>query len=313
MSRIVAFTLALAWLLPGCAPAVPGGAEAEAGRLHVVASTSIVADVVSQVGGEDIVLDVLIPAGSDPHSYSPTPQDVARIARADVIFLNGLGLEAGLQPVLENARPDAAVVELSEGIDLLGKPASPEGGEGERDSLEEAPDPHLWSDPNNVRVWVSTIARVLSERDALHAEAYRQRAASYQKTLEDLDAWVREQVAAIPPERRVIVSDHLLWGYFCARYGFTQQGALIPGYSTLAQPSAQELAALEDAIRQMGVPAIFVGNTVNPALAERVASDTGVKLVTVYTGSLSAPDGPAPTYVDWVRYNVTAIVDALRG
>ncbi len=311
MRKTLYLMLSIALLIAGCAPAGGENPDVPDGSLHVVASTSIIADVVRQVSGEDAVVDVLIPAGSDPHSYAPAPQDVARIARADVIFLNGLGLEAGLQPVLKNAPPDAAVVELSQGIALLEKPASPsgEGGEG---NLAEGADPHLWSDPNNVRVWVSTIAETLAERDPSHAEAYRRRAASYQQKLEELDAWVREQVAGIPPERRVIVSDHLMWGYFCARYGFRQQGALIPGYSTLAQPSAQELAALEDAIRQAGVPAIFVGNTVNPSLAERVAADTGVKLVTVYTGSLSGPDGPAPTYVDWVRYNVTAITDALR-
>ncbi len=311
MRKMIYLALSLALLAGGCVPATTENTGASSDALHIVASTSIIADVAQQVSGEDAVVDVLIPAGSDPHSYSPTPQDVARIAWADVIFLNGLGLEAGLQPVLENARPDAAVVELSQGIDLLQKPESPAGEEGEGNPSEGA-DPHLWSDPNNVRVWVSTIAETLSERDPSHAANYRQRAVSYQKVLEDLDAWVREQVAGIPPERRVIVSDHLMWGYFCARYGFRQQGAIIPGYSTLAQPSAQELAALEDAIRQVGVPAIFVGNTVNPSLAERVAADTGVKLVTLYTGSLSDPDGPAPTYVEWVRYNVSAIVDALR-
>ncbi len=311
MRKMVYLVLSIALLAAGCTPARGENPDTPDDALHIVASTSIVADVVRQVSGEDAVVDVLIPAGNDPHSYAPTPQDVARIARADVIFLNGLGLEAGVQPVLENARPDAAVVELSQGIDLLEKPVSPSGEEGEGNHAEGA-DPHLWSDPNNVRVWLSTIADTLAARDPSHAEAYRRRAESYQKTLEELDAWVKEQVASIPPERRVIVSDHLMWGYFCARYNFRQQGALIPGYSTLAQPSAQELAALEDAIRQMGVPAIFVGNTVNPSLAERVAADTGVKLVTVYTGSLSEPDGPAPTYVDWVRYNVTAIVDALQ-
>ncbi|HIE57944.1 MAG TPA: zinc ABC transporter substrate-binding protein, partial [Anaerolineales bacterium] len=128
----------------------------------------------------------------------------------------------------------------------------------------------------------------------------------------ELDTWIRQQVANIPPENRKLVTDHVLFGYFADEYGFKQIGALIPGYSTLAEPSAQELAAIEDAIREYNVPAVFVGNTVNPALGGQVAEDTGIKLVTIYTGSLSDENGDAPTYLDYIRYNVTAFVNALK-
>ena len=127
-----------------------------------------------------------------------------------------------------------------------------------------------------------------------------------------MDAWIREQVAQIPPQNRKLVTDHLLFGYFAERYGFEQVGAIIPAYSTAAQPTAQEVAEIENAIRTLGVKAVFVGKTVNPALAQRVAEDTGIRLVGLYHGSLSEPGGEAATYLDYLRYNVTQIVNALK-
>ena len=135
---------------------------------------------------------------------------------------------------------------------------------------------------------------------------------AYRQELIDLDQWILEQVAQIPEANRELVTDHQLFIYFANRYGFEQIGAIVPGYSTLSEPSAQELAQLEDAIRELGVRAIFVGNTVNPALAQRVANDTGTKLVFLYTGSLTEATGPAPTYLDYMRFNVQAIVEALK-
>ncbi len=128
----------------------------------------------------------------------------------------------------------------------------------------------------------------------------------------DLDGWISQQVAQVPQANRKIVSDHVVFGYFAKRYGFEQVGAVIPSISTLAAPSAQELADLEDVIQKLGVRAIFVDSTVNPALSQRIASDTGMQLVPIYSGSLSAADGPAATYLDFMRANVSAIVQALK-
>ena len=119
-------------------------------------------------------------------------------------------------------------------------------------------------------------------------------------------------MVGIPPENRVIVSDHILLGYFADEYGFTQAGAIVPGYSSLAEPTARELARIEDTIYEKGVGAIFVGNTVNPAFAERLSNDTGAQILFLYTGSLSEPDGEAGSYLDYMRYNTSVIVDALR-
>ena len=173
-------------------------------------------------------------------------------------------------------------------------------------------DPHVWTDPRLVSLWAERTAQALGELDPANAATYQANAAAYQQQLSELDAWIEAQVAQIPAGNRKLVTDHETFNYFADRYGFQTVGAVIPGFSTLAEPSAQELAALEDAIRSLGVKAIFVDSTVNPALAERVAQDTGTRLVRVYSGSLSEAGGEAGTYLDYMRFNTNAIVSALR-
>ena len=143
--------------------------------------------------------------------------------------------------------------------------------------------------PTPIMWWfgLDNIEQELSKLDPKNTSTYHANAEAYQTELETLDAWIREQVALIPTENRKLVTDHTLFGYFAEEYGFEQVGALIPGYSTLAEPTARELADIEDAIQDLKVKAIFVGNTVNPALAERVSEDTGIQLVFVFTGSLN--------------------------
>lgn len=301
--------LVLGMLLAACAPtAVTTPAPQDAGKPKVVATTTLVGDVVRQVGGDTIDLHVLLPVGADPHNFTPTPQDVAAVAQADVIFTAGLGLEAFMAPLLDNAGSHAPVVALSDGVSTLQPPVTAEADGHDAGAV----DPHVWFDPNNVMVWVDNAARELATIDPAHAATYQANAAAYRRALQDLDRWIVEQVASIPAANRQLVTDHLIFSYFAQRYGFEQVGALVPGYNTLAEPSAQELAGLEDAIRRTGVKAILLGNTVNPALAERVAGDTGTRLVQVYTDSLTAPGGDADSYLAFMRYNVRAIVDALQ-
>jgi manganese/iron transport system substrate-binding protein len=291
----------------GSAPR-PGQTEGASGQtLNVVATTTIVGDVVRSVGGDAVHLVVLLPPGTDPHSFQPTPQDVAKVSDADMIFINSAGLESFMNSLLSSSGDGAKVVSVSDGIQLLN---APEGETGAH--ANEAGDPHVWMDPNNVMVWVDNIERALSEADPANSSIYSRNATQYDQTLAELDQWVRQQVAQIPASNRKLVTDHQVFGYFAERYGFIQVGALVPGYSTMAEPSAQELAALETAIGGLGVPAIFVGDTVNPSLAERVADDTHTRLVYIYTGSLTDSGGPASTYPDFIRYNVNAIVAALK-
>jgi len=280
----------------------------EGERLQVVATTSIVGDIVQNVSGGLIDLSVLMPAGTDPHSFEPTPQDVAAVADGHVVFANGAGLEEFLEPLLESADENAAVVPVSYGLELLQLQG---GGEEEHDQHSSV-DPHVWFDPNNVVVWAHNIAHVLSTLDPNNAGVYERNTAAYTVELERLDSWIREQLALISEKNRKLVTDHASFSYFAQRYGFEQVGSVLPGYSTLAESSAQELAELEDAIIQADVKAVFVGLTVNPDLAQRVADDTGTRLIFLYTGSLSEPGGPADNYLAFMRYNVSAIAEALR-
>jgi len=299
--------------------------KTEDGKLQVVATTTIVADLVNQVGGDVIELSTLIPPGSDPHSFEPTPQDIAKVADADVIFANGAGLEEFLDVLIESAGAMERVVHVSEGIDFIqieGAHAEEEHeeGEGEHEDEEaqhghshEGIDPHTWTDPNNVIIWVDNIQKTLSELDGAHAAVYQENAQKIQHELKDLDAWIKEQVKSVPVEDRLIVTDHKLFSYFARQYDFTQVGAIFPGYSTLSSPSAKQLAELEDAIRQYDVKAVLVGNTVNPDLAQRVAEDTGTKLIFIYTGSLSdEQSNEVSSYLDYMRYNVGAILEGLK-
>jgi ABC-type Zn uptake system ZnuABC Zn-binding protein ZnuA len=286
------------------------GQTDESQKLKVVATTTIVADVVSQIGGEAIDLTVLLPPGTDPHTFDPTPQDIARVADADVIFANGAGLEEFLEPLLDSADAENKIIHVSEGIKLLQFTDEHEGNEIEHH--DEGADPHTWTDPNNIFIWINNIEQALSELDSYNAGLYEKNAQDYAGEIEDLDAWVKEQVEQIPSESRQIITDHLQFAYFAEAYGFDQIGALISGYSTLSEPSAQELALLVDAIKEHHVTAIFVGNTVNPNLAERIAADTGIQIIFLYTGSLTEEGGEADTYLEYIRYNVSAIVNALK-
>lgn len=305
-----------------------GAPSSSEGKLKVVATTTttIVGDVVAQVGGDLIELSILLPVGTDPHGFDPSPQDVAKVADADVVFANGAGLEEFLDNLIESAGASEKVVHVSEGVDFVmfegehdhdheGEEHEHEGEDHEHEGEEhhhDSADPHTWLDPNNVLVWVHNIEHELSELDSDNADAYAANAEAYEAELKALDTWIVEQVGQLPDENRKLVTDHTLFSYFAAAYGFEQIGALIPGYSTLAEPTAKELAAIEDAIRELDVKAVFVGNTVNPALSERVAGDTGVQLVFVYTGSLSEAGGEADSYVAYMRYNTSAFVDALK-
>ena len=300
--------LAFLLTLPSCTVAASG--RPSGGKLRVVASTTIVGDVVRNIGGDHIEITVLVPIGADIHAYEPTPQDLAAVSHADLIFVNGFGLEAFLGTMVTNASSKDKVISVSDGIkprQLAAEGATPVPG-------EEAgmQDPHVWLDPVDVEVWADNIARACSKADPANASAYSANAASYKAQLQALDAWVQQQVSQIPPEKRILVTDHDEFGYFADRYGFKIVGTVVPSYNTLAEPSAQDLAALERTIKENNVKAIFVSNTTSPVLEQRIAADTGAKVVTLYAESLSQANGPAPTYIDFMKYTVTQIVDALK-
>lgn len=314
LHHIVAALFMVIIITSGCS-STPSTSE---GKIRVIATTTIVGDVVHQIGGDRIELSVLIPANVDEHSFEPTARDIAKASEAEIIFMNGAGLEQFIDRVVENAAGNASLVSVSDGLTLMESPAHEHEGEEEHGHAEDhegeglTGDPHVWTDPNNVLTWVDNIEAALVKVDSKNAAFYQENADGYRRQLQELDTWVAEQVALVPVDKRRLVTDHLFFTYFANRYEFVQVGAIIPGYSTASSPSAQELAALEDQIKSLNVPVIFVGATVNQSLASRVANDTGTKLVQIYTGSLTDADGPASSYIDYIRYNVNAIVTAIK-
>ena len=186
------------------------------------------------------------------------------------------------------------------------------GETGDGDEHEHGDvDPHVWFSVPNVIHWVENIEHTLGLLDPANASLYEENARQYTGELEELDTWIQEQVAQIPEGNRKLVTNHPSFGYFVDHYGLEQVGTVYP-ISPSSEPSAQDIAALEDAIREYDVPAVFAESTVNPGLARQVAQDTGIELVPLYTGSLGEPGSGAETYILLMRYDVKAIVDALR-
>jgi manganese/iron transport system substrate-binding protein len=273
-------------------------------KLRVLATTGIVGDVVKNVAGDLVELTVLIGPGQDPHTYQPTPKDIAAIERANVVFINGFHLEEGLESTIDAAAGNGSpVVSVSAGIQP--HPSS------NVDHGQATGDPHVWFDPANVKVWTSNIAESLSALDPANAADYQANAAAYAHQLDELDATIRAQVALIPAERRKLVTDHEALGYFADRYGFQVLGAVIPSVSTSAEPSAGDLAALVEVIRAQGVPAIFIGTTTNPKVADLVARETGAQVLPLHTGETGASGSGAETYLGMMRGNVDTIVKGL--
>jgi ABC-type Zn uptake system ZnuABC Zn-binding protein ZnuA len=296
----------------------------EEGRLlRVVATTNILGDVIANIAGDSIELTTILPMGADPHSYQITASDLQALRQADVVFLNGLGLEESMHSSFEQFIDQVPMVSASDGI--AGLEFGLEEGEEHDDEVEHQDgeehddqdehqhdvDPHVWMDPTQVMIWVENISLTLSRLDPDQAARYQANAAEYLNQLEELDGWIQTQVESLPEPRRVLVTDHDNLGYFAYRYGLEVVGAVVPAYSAAAEPSARELAQLQDAIQALGVPAIFVSTTVNPDLAQQIADDLGIQVVPIYTGSLSEEGGPAATYLQFMEYDVTMIVEAL--
>ena len=294
---IILTVLALALTACGGKAASPSGT---AGSV-VLTSTTFLADITRNVAGERVEVESLLPVGADPHSYQPTPQDVTKIVQSKLLIINGAEYEHFLEPLLENAGGEREVIVASAGLSPEKDPQS-----------EHGVDPHLWLDPNNVLVYVENIREALTHFDPDGAALYKSNADAYVAQLKDLDIWISEQVSQIPPEKRLLVTNHEALGYFADRYGFTVIGAILPGVSSDASASAGQMSALIDQIKASGVPALFLDEVENPALAQQIADETGVKVVEdLHLESLT--DGPpAGTYIDMMKHNVTRIIEALK-
>ncbi|MFB3818870.1 MAG: metal ABC transporter substrate-binding protein [Candidatus Methylomirabilales bacterium] len=282
------------------------GAQGGTPALRAVTSTTVLADFVRAVGGEDVQVTAVAPAGADPHTFQPTPQTMRVLEQAQAVFFNGAGLEEWWGKVAGSLRRrEVPVVELSQGLATLRMPAHGHGGRPHG----ENPDPHAWLDPTLAKRYVERIRDTLGRVDPARAGRYAERATAYQAELDALDEWIRAQVATIPPARRRLVTFHNAFQYLGKRYGLAVDFLLAsPG----REPSAKALAELTRRIRQERVPAVFAEADFNPKLLEVLAKDAGVRVVTnLYDGSLT--DGPpADTYLNLMRHNVRMIVGALK-
>ncbi len=273
-----------------------------------MATTSILGDVVAEITDGALPTETLIPIGADPHDYRPSARQAATVAGAALVVANGLGLEEGLSDVLAGAAAEGVpVVEIGPLVDPL--PFGRHSG-NESQSL----DPHVWLDPLRMAKGARVIATSLASVDpATDASVWQARGERYATELEGLDRRIRDILSVIPPERRLLVTNHDAFGYFADRYGFRIVGTVIPGGSTLAEPSPADLDALVRSIEASGVDAIFVETTASPDLAEALASELGrpIQVVELYTGSLGGPGSGADTYIGMMETNAHRIADAL--
>jgi ABC-type Zn uptake system ZnuABC Zn-binding protein ZnuA len=281
---------------PGLAPDFALAAN----PLSVVTSNTVLADLVANVGGDKVQVRSLAPAGTDPHTFQPTPDSIKTLSQARVVFFNGSGLEEWWGKTIRSVKKtDVPVIELSEGLATIRMPGQ-NGGY----------DPHVWLDPNLVKAYVEKIRDALSRTDGANAGFYADRAKAYQVKLDELDAWIRAEVEKIPTARRKIVTFHDAFQYFAKRYGLAIKGFVVvsPG----KEPSAKALAGLVRRIKEEQIPAVFAEADFSPKMLEVLAKDTGVKVVTnLYDGSLSSGP-PADTYINMLRHNVTQTVNALK-
>ncbi len=302
--------------IPG-RPVFASGAEAadEGRRPRVLAFESFLADIAQNVAGSRLKVACLIPVGADPHGFEPSPSDVRKVSDSDVIVLNGGGYEAFLGALMKNTGGPRPIIEASAGLN--GRRAREgeiaEAHEGKEGGERGAVDPHFWLSPINAVKYAENIRDGLSRADPEGAPVYAANARAYIASIEDLDRRIAARTEAIPIERRLLLTNHDSLGYFADRYGFRIVGTVIPSFSTEESPSARQLASLIDKIRKTGGRALFLETGANPHLAEQIAKETGIRLVTgLYTDSLSEPGGAAPTYIDMMEYDTGAIVDALK-
>ncbi|MCB1538329.1 MAG: zinc ABC transporter substrate-binding protein [Rhodospirillales bacterium] len=278
----------------------PGSARA-AGPVRVVASFSILADMLKNIGGNDVSVTNLIGPDADPHAFDPTPDDMRTIAAARLVFINGLGLEGWLTRLKSQGETHNHIVTASAGIAprLM------------KDGKKTAIDPHAWQDMTNAHVYVRNIADALAAALPDEADAIRKRAEDYDKKIDDTDKWIRSQIDDIPPARRLVITSHDAFGYFSRAYGVQM---LAPqGLSTETEPSAADLAKLDRQVRDNHVTTVFLENMSDPRLIERIARDTDAQVgKPLYADALSPPDGPAPDYLRMMRYNVTKMVATMR-
>ncbi|WP_278938085.1 metal ABC transporter substrate-binding protein [Pseudomonas helleri] len=275
---------------------------AQAKPIEAVASFTVIADMVQNVGGDHVHVTSLIGPNGDPHAYEPTPNDAQALKRANLVFVSGLHLEGWLDRLIKASGYQGQPVVLSNGI----KTRSMEE-DGKRIT-----DPHAWNSAANGVVYVRNIISALQKADPANASDYQAKGEQYIQQLEQLDAYARAQVQAIPSDKRKVLTSHDAFGYFGDAYGVTFLSPL--GFSTETEASAADVGKLIKQIKQEHVSTYFFENSSDPRLVKQIADASGAKPGgELYVESLSPADGPAPTYAQMFRYNVDKLTAAMKG
>lgn len=270
----------------------------------VVASFSILGDLVRVVGGDRVNVSTLVGPDQDAHAFTPRPADARAIVNSRLLVINGLGFEPWAQKLAQSAGHKGETVVASRGVKPL--VMAKNGARGENGHQHDEADPHAWQDPNNVVLYARNIAAALARVDPAGATAYQANAAAYARELQTLDTWAKAQFAAIPAAKRKVITSHDAFGYLAAQY---QIQFLAPqGISSDAEPGARQVAQLVRQIQREKIRAVFVENMRNPTLLTQLARDAGVAVApALYVDALSAAGGPADSYLKLMRHNVTAL------
>lgn len=291
--KIVLILIIISFLLAACQPG-PAAEEPPEDASGVLVIEPVLADIAANISGGQMQIEVLIPPGADPHTFQPTPQDVAKIANSQMLIANGAGLEEWLQEVIDNAGGERLVVEAADGL---------------MESSDRPGDPHFWLDPTYVIHYANQIRDGFIQIDPGGEARYVENTDKLVCELEELDAWISEEVEQIPADRRLLVTNHESFGYFADRYGFKVIGTIVPSVSTGSSPSAQQLVELVEAIRATKTGAIFLESGSNPKLAEQLAREAGIAVI---ADLRTQPFFPQEGYIEMMKYNTQAIVEALR-
>jgi zinc/manganese transport system substrate-binding protein len=276
---------------------------ASAAKLKIVASFSVLGDMVQTIARDHADVTTLVGPDGDAHTFEPSPADAKTIAGADLIFVNGLGLERWMEGLANSADYKGPLVAASEGVTPRTMVEAEEGN-------QTVTDPHAWQDLKNGVIYTRNIVAALSKADPNDAADFEAAGKNYADTLRALDGDVRQMIGTVPPSKRRVITSHDAFGYFGGAYGVE---FLAPeGLSTESEASAGDVAKLVAQIRREGIKALFVENVTDPRMIEMISKETGVKLGgALYSDALSPPNGPAPHYVDMFRNNVPKLVAAM--
>ena len=301
--------VAVAALFATSVAACGSGSSASADKPRVIATTTILGDLVRQVAGDSVDVEVLMPPGADPHEFEASVAQAARIRSADLVVANGLGLEERLEGTLDAARGDGVTV-YEVGPELDPQPMTDENGQP-----TGATDPHVWLDPDRMATAAGLVAAQLADATGLDPAPFQERASAYAAKAVAAGQEADAILAAVPAGQRLLVTNHDALGYFARRFNLTVLGTVIPGGSTLAEPSATDISTLADALQATDVKAVFSENTVSPRLIEAGAAEVGRNIIVVelFTDSLGEPGSGAETYAGLITTDAALVANGLLG